>query len=131
MFLRYVFPPHPVGFIPKEKLRGYVDGINPVSGKPLMPEMVEALTKPLTEEEKNPIIEKRPKRPRLLPPDTEENLYRLFIENGWTDGNPLFCRQQNGSRNVDRYRSRSPGSYWQNVRYHSSGAPQGTVEKWL
>ncbi|NLP37085.1 MAG: hypothetical protein GX357_05505 [Firmicutes bacterium] len=90
MFLRYVFPPHPVGFIPKEKLRGYVDGINPVSGKPLMPEMVEALTKPLTEEEKNPVIEKRPKRPRLLPPDTEENLYRLFIENGWTDGNPII-----------------------------------------
>ncbi|HHX73709.1 MAG TPA: hypothetical protein GX699_02245 [Firmicutes bacterium] len=90
MFLRYVYPPHPVGFIPKERLRGYVDGNSPVTGKPLMQEVIDALTLPLTEGELNPVIEKKPRRPRLLEPDTEENLHRLFIENGWTDGNPII-----------------------------------------
>jgi hypothetical protein len=33
---------------------------------------------------------KRPRRPRLLAPDTEENLRRLFIKNGWTDGLPII-----------------------------------------
>ena len=28
-------------------------------------------------------------RPRVLKPDTEENLHRLFLENGWTDGAPI------------------------------------------
>ena len=90
MFLRYIFPPHPVGFVPREKLRGYVEGNDPVTGRPLMQEAIDHLTKPLTEMEKNPGIEKKPKRPRLLEPDTEENLYRLFIENGWTDGLPII-----------------------------------------
>jgi hypothetical protein len=55
-----------------------------------MQEMVDALTQPLTEEEKNPTIVKRPKRPRLLKKDTEENLHRLFLESGWTDGLPII-----------------------------------------
>ena len=28
-------------------------------------------------------------RPRLLKPDNEENLHRLFLESGWTDGLPI------------------------------------------
>src|SRR5436190_8244520 len=27
--------------------------------------------------------------PRLVEPDTEENLHRLFLENNWTDGLPI------------------------------------------
>ena len=76
MKLRWAFPPYPVGWVSKSVLRGYVDGDDPVTGKPLMREMVDALTQPLTEEEKNPTIVKRPKRPRLLEKDTEANLHR-------------------------------------------------------
>jgi len=65
MTLRYAYPPYPVGWVSKEVLRGYVDGNDPITGKPLMQEMVDALLQPLTEEEKNPQIAKRPKRPRL------------------------------------------------------------------
>jgi hypothetical protein len=87
--LRFSHPPHPVGFMPREILRQYVEGNNPVSGKPLMQELIDALTAPLTEEEKNPVLAKRPKHPRLLPADTEENLNRFFLENAWTDGLPI------------------------------------------
>jgi hypothetical protein len=90
MNLRWSFPPYPVGFIPKEILRSYVDGNDPVSGVPLMDEVIFALTAPLTEEEKNTKPVKRPHWPRLLEPDTEENLHHLFLESGWTDGLPII-----------------------------------------
>jgi hypothetical protein len=73
----------------KEVLRGYVDGNDPITGKPLMQEMVDALTQPLTDDEKNPKVAIRPKRPRLLKKDTVQNYKRMFIENGWTDGMPI------------------------------------------
>ncbi len=89
MMLRYSYPPHPVGFVPREILRAYLDGDDPVTYKPLMQEMIDALTNPLTEEELHPVIEKKPRRPRLLAPDSETNLHRLFLEKGWTDGLPI------------------------------------------
>jgi hypothetical protein len=89
MHLRWTFPPYPVGFIPRETLHGYIEGKDPISGAPLMDEILFALTQPLTDEEKHPKIVKRPERPRLLKPDTEENLHRLFMANGWTDGLPI------------------------------------------
>jgi hypothetical protein len=89
MSLRYAYPPYPVGWVSTEVLRGYIEGNDPISGNPLMQEMVDALTRPLTDDEKNPKIIKRPKRPRLLKKDTIENYKRMFIENGWTDGLPI------------------------------------------
>jgi hypothetical protein len=89
MPIRYAFPPYPVGWVSQEVLQGYVQGNDPVTGKPLMQEMVDALTKPLTDDEKNPKVAKRPKRPRLLKKDTIANYKRMFIENGWTDGMPI------------------------------------------
>ena len=88
MNLRFSFPPYPLVGRPREVLRKYVEGNDPISGNPLMPQIIDALTKPLTEEEKNPKSARRKARPRLLQPDTEENLHRLFLENGWTDGAP-------------------------------------------
>jgi hypothetical protein len=89
MNLRWTFPPYPVGWVSKETLHGYVQGKDPISGQPLMEELILALTQPLTEAEKNYQAEKRPEWPRLLKPDTEENLHRLFLESGWTDGLPI------------------------------------------
>ena len=56
MPIRFAYPPYPVGWMSKEILRGYVEGDDPVTGKPLMQEMVDALTNPLTEDEKNPKV---------------------------------------------------------------------------
>ena len=85
---RFVFVPHPVGGKPASALREYVLGKDPTTGKRVMDEIVEALTRPLGEEEmKTGSIERSV--PRLLEPDEEENLHRLFLENGWTDGLPI------------------------------------------
>jgi hypothetical protein len=89
MPLRYAYPPYPVGWVSQEVLRGYIEGDDPITGKPLMQEMVDALTQPLTDDEMHPKVLKRPKRPRLLKKDTFENYKRTFIENGWTDGMPI------------------------------------------
>jgi hypothetical protein len=89
MNLRFCFPPYPLVGRPREVLRKYVEGNDPVSGKPLMPEAMDALTRPLTGAEKNPKASRGKPRPRLLKADTEENLHRLFLENGWTDGAPI------------------------------------------
>lgn len=89
MKLRFSFPPYPLVGRPREVLRRYVEGNDAVTGRPLMPQVVEALTAPLTEEERHPRAARRAPRPRLLQPDTEENLHRLFLESGWTDGAPI------------------------------------------
>ncbi len=90
MNLRWSFPPYPVGWVSRETLHGYVEGKDPTSGVPLMQEIIYALTAPLTDAEKNYKMLKRPRRERLLEPDTETNLQRMFIRNGWTDGLPII-----------------------------------------
>ncbi len=90
MPLRFSFTPFPVVGMPAARLREYVEGNDPVSGLPVSGEIIDALTKPLTSEEKTPVLRPAaPQRSRLLKADTEENLQRLFIENGWTDGLPI------------------------------------------
>ena len=89
--LRFSFPPHPTAWVTREVDKQYVEGNDPITGQPLMQEVIDALTKPLTEEEeKHPVASTRPRRPRMLAPDTEDNLRRLFIRNGWTDGLPII-----------------------------------------
>ena len=60
MNLRWTFPPYPVGYIPREIVRSYITGKDPVSGAPLLDELFFALTQPLTEAEKNYKPVKRP-----------------------------------------------------------------------
>ena len=88
MLLRFSFPPYPVVGMTRATLRKYVEGSDPTTGKPLMQELIDALTKPLTTQEKNPVRVQRPERSRLLRTDSEEHLHRLFLEDGWTDGLP-------------------------------------------
>jgi hypothetical protein len=55
-------------------------------------EVLEALTKPYTAEESRNVAVEPPAaaaRQRLLEADTEDNLQRLFLERGWTDGLPV------------------------------------------
>jgi len=57
----------------------------------MMQAFVDALTAPLTENEKykGPAPEPQPKATRFLGPDTEENLHQLFKDNDWTDYLPI------------------------------------------
>ena len=70
-------------------LRGYIEGSDPITSKPLMEEVTGALTSPLTEDEKHPKRARRTPRPRLLEPAAANELHRQFLENGWTDGLPI------------------------------------------
>jgi hypothetical protein len=92
MPIRYVGFPFPVAGQPKSVHHRYVfESKDVVSGKPMMQAIIDALTKPLTDKEK--YSGKPPEaipQPRLLKPDTEDNLQRLFKEKDWTDYNPII-----------------------------------------
>jgi hypothetical protein len=86
--MRFTFVPHPITGTPAAVCRKYLEGNDPVTGKPVVQEIISALTKPLTAEDTKKGFIERP-TPRFVPPDTEANLHRLFLENGWTDGLPI------------------------------------------
>ena len=86
--MRLTFIPHFVARIPEPVCRQFLMGNDPINKKPVLEEIIGALTRPPTaEEKKNGVISRS--LPRLLAPDTPENLARLFLENGWTDGLPV------------------------------------------
>ena len=86
--LRFVFVPHPVAYRPAEECRRKLLGNDPISGKPIIQEIVDGLTRPLTEAERKVGFTERP-RERLLGPDTPDNLAALFRDNGWTNYLPI------------------------------------------
>ena len=87
--LRYTVFPLPIAGVSQQQHRTYVNGNDPVTGKPIMQEIVDALTKPLTADEQLTGLPKGALEPRLLPPDTEENLQEFFKEKDWTDYLPV------------------------------------------
>jgi hypothetical protein len=87
---RFTFVPHPVFGKTAQEMRRDIEGNDPVTGKPVMQEIVNALTKPLTEEEKKTGFLKLPTNPRVLPPDTADRLQQNFIDSGMTDYIPVI-----------------------------------------
>ncbi len=91
MPLRFVGVPYPFTGIKKEMLGAYLRGRDSVSGKPVMQAIADCLTRPLTaEEKKTGAPPEAAPEPRFLPPDTEDNLQRLFKDRHWTDYNPVI-----------------------------------------
>ncbi len=86
---RQVFVPQPIVDRTPEQLRGYIEGPDPISKRPFMHEVIEALTRPLDDEDLKGLTFERT-TPRLVPSDTEDNLQKLFIENNWTDFLPVI-----------------------------------------
>ena len=86
--LRYVYVPQPVMGKSPAELRAYVDGNDPISGRPVMTEVIDALIRPLDEEDKKVVNYDRA-TPRFVEPDTEDNLHALFESNKWTDFLPI------------------------------------------
>jgi hypothetical protein len=85
---RQAFVPQPVVDLSRPELRAYIEGKDRISGRPFMQEVIEGLTHPLDADDlKGATFERS--TPRLLAPDTEENLQQLFIENHWTDFMPV------------------------------------------
>ncbi|HTZ99966.1 MAG TPA: UGSC family (seleno)protein, partial [Candidatus Aquilonibacter sp.] len=81
---RICFTPHPVWGKTDAEMYAYLEGNDPVSGKPLMKEVIGALTDPLTDEEKKTGTVP----PSVGPPtfiDTSDNLQQYYMDNGMTD----------------------------------------------
>jgi hypothetical protein len=91
MPIRYIGVPFPVGGQPKPVHHRYAFEANDrVSGNPIMQAIISGLTRPLTDNEKtfgDPLA--TAPEPRLLLPDTEDNLQRLFKDKDWTDYLPI------------------------------------------
>src|SRR6266571_5119079 len=87
--LPQVFVPQPIMGKTATQLRGYVDGKDPITGRPVMQEVIEGLTSPLDAADLKEITFER-STPRLVEPDTEENLHHLFRANLWTDQLPII-----------------------------------------
>jgi hypothetical protein len=87
--LRFTFVPHPFANRSIEVHRKYLQGNDPINGKPVIESIVTALTKPTTREEKRTGTISR-SIPRLLEPDTPTNLERYFLDNGLTDCLPII-----------------------------------------
>ena len=90
MPIRYVAFPFPVAGQPKSVHKSYIEGKDLLSGKPMMQAIVDAFTKPLTDDEKKSGVPAGAvPEPRLLKPDTEAHLQRLFKDKEWTDFYPI------------------------------------------
>jgi hypothetical protein len=86
---RAVFVPQPVMGKSAKELRAYVDGNDPVTGRPVMQEVIEGLTRPFDAQDLEKIVYERT-TPRLVDSDSEAELQRVFLENNWTDKLPII-----------------------------------------
>jgi hypothetical protein len=87
---RIVFTPHPVWGKTEAELAAMVRGSDPVTGKPMMKEIADALTTPLSEEERKGGIENVSAGPAIYGPATLDHLQKLFMNNGMTDYLPII-----------------------------------------
>src|SRR5437763_14191145 len=68
--------------------------------------------------------------PRLVEPDTEENLQRLILENNWTDGLPIVLPTERRVAEMLAHTSRKPDEVvgrMQTTEFR--GKRESTVEK--
>ena len=91
--LRVIYTPHPVVGMTPPVLRSYIEGKDPATQRTVIDEVIEALTKPVSDDERVAAYapaQRTGLRQALLEPDSEDNLQRLFYERGWTDGLPII-----------------------------------------
>jgi hypothetical protein len=126
--LPFCFTPYPVVGMPSTVLLQYVEGNDPVTGKPLMEEILEALTGSGTGKRKNGTVPKA-SPPRLLRLDTEDHLRGLFLEKGWTDGLPIVLPTEERVAAMLKGTSHPPDEVVGAMSISDSEAPQAyTVE---
>lgn len=82
------FVPHPVMDIRPDGLEAYVNGNDPITGRPFMTEVLEGLTRP--REHVPAKYDATTSRPaRILAKGDEDRLHELFLEMELTDGLPI------------------------------------------
>jgi len=106
--MRMVYTPHPVTDRPAPLCRKYLEGNDPVTGKPILQEIVDGLIKPLSDEDSKSGFLTRSPRPRLLPPDIAENLEKYFYEHDLTDGLPIVLPTEKRVAEMLKFTSHKP-----------------------
>jgi hypothetical protein len=86
-----VFVPQPVMGKSAPELRAYVEGNDPVTGVPVMREIIEALTGNIASAFPAEIERSTP---RFVEAATEAELHDLFLQNNWTDKLPIVLPTQ-------------------------------------
>lgn len=98
----------PVWAKTREQLRKEViNGKSPISGKNVMEEIVEHITKPLTAEEQKTGEIIRDKGPATFT-DTPEKLHKMFLDNRWTDFLPIVLPTEELVNDMLKGTSRRP-----------------------
>ena len=105
--MRFTFVPHPITGIPANLCKMYLEGSDPVTGKPVLEEIIAALTQPLSAEDRQGGVIERPTE-RMVAPDTEASLHRMFREKGWTDGLPIVLPTEERVREILKGTSHDP-----------------------
>jgi len=86
--LRFTFVPHPIGGKSASELRECVLGVDPTTQKPVMDEILDALTRALSEDEcATGLLERN--QTRLLGANSEDELQEMFRDGWWSDGLPV------------------------------------------
>jgi hypothetical protein len=84
-----------------------VEGNNPITGRPVMPELVEKLIKPLTAEEKKTGPFKRDMGPPTFT-GTPDELQKLFLEKRFTDFMPVILPTEKKVAEMLKFTSHKP-----------------------
>jgi hypothetical protein len=87
---RICFTPHPVWGKSETEMMGYLEGNDPVTGRPFMKEVISALTTPLTADESKTGTVTPPTGAPTFGPESAKNLQQYYLDNGMTDGLPII-----------------------------------------
>jgi len=127
----FLFTPHPVIGMSDEALDAYVVGNNPDTGRPVIKDIIDNLTKPVDPKK----LKFQAPRTEIsgpgafLKPDTEENLQQLFFDKGWTDGLPIILPTEERVRKMLAATCAQPNEVvGEMMRFNIRGTVQYTVE---
>lgn len=101
-----VFVPQPVMGKSTDELRAYVEGNDPITGAPVIKEVLEALTVGLGASAADAGADHS--TPRLVEPDTEDNLHATFLRKNWTDKLPIVLPTESRVADMLAGTSRKP-----------------------
>ncbi|HEY95499.1 MAG TPA: hypothetical protein G4O15_11250 [Dehalococcoidia bacterium] len=89
--LPIIYTPDPViGMSPDTLYKKLLEGNDPETGRPVIDEILDVLTKPQKKKKNGSKPSTEPAFPKEIKPDTEDNLQQAFYNRGWTDGLPII-----------------------------------------
>ncbi len=87
---RFTFVPHPIWSKTASEMRRDLEGKDPITGKLVIQEIIEALTRPLSEDDKKTGLMQPSMGPKVYGPDTPDDLQQFFHDEGMTDYLPII-----------------------------------------